>query len=103
MLQRQNKDSKIVFSRRKNQYIDRKEVIRHLKRLLKNTEYAHLKLHDLRHLHASLLLHHHVDLKTISTHLGHSSIQITADTYIQPFEESKIRLSYDVYNFFHNL
>lgn len=40
-----------------------------------------VRLHDLRHSYASLLLESGADLKTVSTALGHSSVAITADTY----------------------
>ena len=40
-----------------------------------------VRLHDLRHSYASLLLQSGSDLKTVSTALGHSSVAITADTY----------------------
>ena len=40
-----------------------------------------VRLHDLRHSSASLLLAGGADLKTVSTALGHSTIAVTADTY----------------------
>ncbi|HLY01865.1 MAG TPA: tyrosine-type recombinase/integrase [Candidatus Cybelea sp.] len=40
-----------------------------------------VRLHDLRHSFASLLLAGGADLKTGSSALGHSTIAVTADTY----------------------
>jgi integrase len=40
-----------------------------------------IKFHDLRHTHASLLLKQNVHPKIVSERLGHSSIQMTLDTY----------------------
>ena len=40
-----------------------------------------IRLHDLRHTHASLLLGEGVHLKVVSERLGHSGIAITADLY----------------------
>ena len=41
-----------------------------------------IRLHDLRHGAASLALEAGVDLKVVSDQLGHSSIALTADTYV---------------------
>ncbi len=40
-----------------------------------------IRLHDLRHTHATLLLKESIHLKIVSERLGHSGIQITADVY----------------------
>ena len=47
-----------------------------------------LRLYDLRHTHASLLIHEGVHPKRISERLGHSSIKLTMDTYGHLFEGS---------------
>jgi integrase len=41
-----------------------------------------VRLHDLRHSYASLLLQSGADLKVVSTALGHSSVAITSDLYV---------------------
>lgn len=40
-----------------------------------------LRFHDLRHIHASLLLQQGVHPKVVSERLGHSAVGITLDTY----------------------
>ena len=40
-----------------------------------------VRLHDLRHTHASLLLKLNANPKTVSDRLGHASVQITMDVY----------------------
>src|SRR6185312_7638558 len=40
-----------------------------------------IRFHDLRHLQASLLLAAGVPLAIVSKRLGHSSVQVTSDTY----------------------
>ena len=42
---------------------------------------AHIRLHDLRHTHATLLLRSGVNPKVVSERLGHSSVAFTLDTY----------------------
>ena len=46
-----------------------------------------IRLHDLRHGAASLMLAAGVDMKTVSDTLGHSSLGITADTYSSVFPQ----------------
>jgi integrase len=44
--------------------------------------------HGLRHMHASLLLRHGVDLATASKRLGHSRVDITARVYVHAIAEN---------------
>ena len=41
----------------------------------------HIRLHDLRHTHATLMLKAGIHPKIVSERLGHASISITLDTY----------------------
>lgn len=50
-------------------------------KLVKHLGLRPIRLHDARHTHASLLLKQNVHPKVVSERLGHSSIQITLDTY----------------------
>ena len=43
--------------------------------------YQGVKFHDLRHIHATMLLQHHVDLQSISSRMGHSDPSITLRAY----------------------
>jgi integrase len=52
------------------------------KKLTKTADLPPIRLHDLRHTAASLALEAGADLKVVSDQLGHSSIVLTADTYI---------------------
>ena len=54
--------------------------------LIRRAKLPKVRLHDLRHSHATLSLAAGADLKTISTALGHSTITITANTYIHAVE-----------------
>jgi len=50
-------------------------------RIVKAAGFGHLRFHDLRHIHASLLLHEGIHPKIVSERLGHSAVRITLDTY----------------------
>ena len=51
-----------------------------------------IRFHDLRHTHASLLLSQGGSIKAISSRLGHSSVNITLDTYmhVMPNDDAKL-------------
>ena len=48
-----------------------------------------IKFHGLRHTFASTLIENKVDVKTVSTILGHSDISTTLDVYVHPSDEAK--------------
>ena len=48
---------------------------------MKQLGFNGVRLHDLRHTHASLMLQQGVNPKTVAERLGHSSVTITLDTY----------------------
>jgi integrase len=56
--------------------------VRHVfRRLLERAELRQVRIHDLRHTFASLLLQQGESIVYVKEQLGHASIQITADTY----------------------
>ncbi len=66
--------------------------MRHFKSALHRAKLpSSFRFHGLRHTAATLMLSAGVSLKTVSDILGHSSIQVTADTYGYTFEEDKQR------------
>lgn len=48
-----------------------------------------IKFHGLRHTFASTLIENKVDIKTVSTILGHSDISTTLNVYVHPSDEAK--------------
>ncbi len=51
------------------------------RRIVKAAGPGHVRFHDLRHAHASLMLQQGVHPKIVSERLGHSGVGITLDTY----------------------
>jgi hypothetical protein len=50
-------------------------------RMLEKAELRQIRIHDLRHSYASLLLQQGESIVYVKEQLGHASIQITVDTY----------------------
>ncbi len=58
----------------------------HFARLVQRHRLPHVRFHDLRHTFGTLALASGVDLKSVSTALGHSTISMTANTYVHAVE-----------------
>jgi len=78
-------DHGLVFCNEVGQPLDRSAILRHHFRplLAKAGLDDSLRLYDLRHSCATLLFHRDIHPKLVSEILGHSSIQITLDTYTE--------------------
>ena len=57
-------------------------------KFLKGNNFRYIRLHDLRHTSASLLIAQGVHAKIISERLGHSDISITMNTYGHAFKDA---------------
>ena len=68
--------------------LEERNVLRRFQAVCTANGLPKLRLYDLRHTHASLLIHEGVHPKKISERLGHSSIKLTMDTYGHLFEGS---------------
>ena len=51
-----------------------------------------IRIHDLRHSHASYLISKNVNIVAVSKRLGHFSIQTTLDTYTHLLHETNDKL-----------
>jgi len=74
-------DSGLVFTREDGSALHPDSVSRRFVTLARKAGLRRVRLHDLRHGHASVLLAAGVPMPVISKRLGHSSIVITNDTY----------------------
>lgn len=71
----------LVFCKPDGTPLDPREFTKHFQRLLKKAGLPQVRLHDLRHTHATLLLKRGIPAKIVQERLGHSSITITLDLY----------------------
>ena len=70
-----------VFTKGDGSPLDPEKVTKEFARTAKEAGFSGIRLHDLRHTHASLMLKAGASPKSISERLGHASISITMDVY----------------------
>ena len=75
------KDDDLVFSQLDGKPLRSNTVTRAWTKLAARAGVRVIRLHDARHTHASLMLKQGIHPKVVQERLGHSSIQITLDTY----------------------
>ena len=80
----------MVFTTVHGNYADHNYVERKFKTFIAGTSFEDITLHSLRHANATLMLAAGVDLKVVSTLLGHSSIATTANLYTDVLERTKL-------------
>ena len=74
-------DDDLVFARVDGSAIHPGQFSDRFDRLVKSAQLPRIRLHDLRHTHATLSLQAGIHPKVVSERLGHSNITITLDTY----------------------
>lgn len=76
-----NRNSGLIFTSSAGTPIYPRNFIRHFKSILAKTGLPNIRVHDLRHYHASMLLASGVNPKLVQERLGHSTIALTMDIY----------------------
>ena len=66
-----------------------KAVRDRMRRYIKTADVTSIRLHDIRHSHASLLITNGVDVMTVSKRLGHTNTSTTLNLYAHVFEQNK--------------
>ena len=74
-------ESGFVFTKPDGRCADPEDVTRAFKAIMRSIGTPDVRLHDLRHTHASLMLAANVHPKVVSERLGHASVTITMDIY----------------------
>jgi len=73
----------LVFAYPDGNPYDSSTISQHFGKLLSEAGLRHMRFHDLRHTHASLLLRADVHAKVVSERLGHSSVAFTHHGHIR--------------------
>ena len=71
----------LVFTAEHGAALDPESLSRYFRQAVKKTMLPQIRLHDLRHTHATLALQAGIHPKVVSERLGHATVSITFDTY----------------------
>jgi len=74
-------ESGLVFTAENGAALDPESVSRYWRQAVKKAMLPTIRLHDLRHTHATLALQAGIHPKVVSERLGHATVAITLDTY----------------------
>ncbi|MHB8859795.1 MAG: tyrosine-type recombinase/integrase [Thermoleophilia bacterium] len=81
LLGAQYKDFGLVCAQKDGTPINPASLSKHFLAIVRKTGIPHVRFHDLRHTHASILLSQGINPKVVSERLGHSSVSVTLETY----------------------
>jgi integrase len=82
-------DTGLVFTSEVGTLLHPRNFTRTWHTLQKNAGVRKVKLHDLRHLHASMAIKSGIDPKVLADRLGHARASFTLDVYTHLFEEQR--------------
>lgn len=77
------KDSDFLFNQSRSFYSRRKSELEIKYNLPK------IRMHDLRHSHATMLINNDINIHVIAERLGHASIHTTEEVYAHLYDEKK--------------
>jgi len=90
-------DTGLVFTKENGEAWHPEVVSRFFRQAVKRSLLPEIRLHDLRHTHATLALRAGIHPKVVSERLGHATIAITLDTYSHAIpamqEEAAVRIA----------
>ena len=74
-------DNRLVIAKANGAPMSAERVTNNFAQFLRHNDMPHIRFHDLRHTFATLSLKNGVDVKTLSSTLGHYSAGFTLSTY----------------------
>ncbi len=76
-----NNTDGLVFTNKLGEHLCTHTVYMHFKKIVEKMGLPEVRFHDLRHTYATLALQNGVDIKTVSSNLGHATVAFTMDKY----------------------
>lgn len=73
--------------------LDPDAVSRYFKKFIKRNNLKKIRFHDLRHTHATILIANNINIKTVSSRLGHSQVSTTLNIYTHSLSEEDKKAS----------
>ncbi len=94
--------SKYIFPNYKNNNIPiyPNTLTKEFKKFLIKNNIRTIHFHDLRHIHATLLLNKNINYKLLSKRLGHNNISFTLQTYTHIMQDSELQIFKSIGNLF---
>ncbi|MEV0073548.1 tyrosine-type recombinase/integrase [Amycolatopsis sp. NPDC050768] len=89
----QGQPDDLIFVTSSGRVVEPRNVNTMLKRILTNAKLDHVRVHDLRHTAATLLLLDGATIREVMEQLGHASIATTANIYGHVLDTAKKRLA----------
>lgn len=80
-------NNNLLFFNKKCEPIAEDVMSKKFKRFLEKNELPHIRFHDLRHSHVTLLINSKVPIKVVSERVGHSNISTTLSVYSHVLKE----------------
>ena len=81
LLEKRLTENDLVFSHPDGSPLNPSTITHAFNKVIRESKIPHIRFHDLRHTHATLMLKAGVHPKVVSERLGHANIGITLDTY----------------------
>lgn len=92
-------DTDLVFTSEVGTPVNPDNLRRLRNSLMDQAEVPRVKLHDLRHLHASMAIKNGMDPKVLADRLGHSRASFTLDVYTHLFDEQRANSAVSLLDF----
>jgi integrase len=74
-------DHDLVFCSATGRPLNRGNIWRHYRRLVRDARVPPIRIHDHRHTHITWALEEHADIKAVAARVGHSNTRITSEIY----------------------